>query len=71
VPGTRIDDSEVTCILFFASPHYRTSLILRPSETEIDTFERIGILMDLPRGGDVLEDLDDLFPSAKTIVDIV
>lgn len=70
VPDTRIDDSEVTCILFFVSTDYCTSLILRRSETEIDTFERIGIMMDY-RGGKALEDLDNLFPRAKTIVDIV
>jgi hypothetical protein len=70
--GTPVEDFEISCILFSASSSFRTSLVLRRLESGKDVFERIGLLSErIGRKCVTLEDVDDIFPSEKTVVEIV
>jgi hypothetical protein len=70
--GISFADCEITCLLFSASSSFRTSLVLRRLESAKDVFERISLLIEwVDQPSDTFKHVDDIFPSEKTVVEIV
>jgi len=70
-PGTPLEDSDLTCIFFSVSSSYRTALVLRRLESGKDVFVRVGMTWEGCGLNITAENIDNLFPSEKSVVEII